>query len=149
MDESSITQYIMDTFDGIETATLPGATFFFYGPDRMLPFVTLVTNDDFDQASNLNRPSVYRLNIGIGKQTFLSLFGSKQPRPGAGGAPDSSYDFTALDRLMPHPDYGHLYWVCVLNPSDATFQEKVQPLLAEAYELAVRRENRRAAHAHS
>jgi hypothetical protein len=149
VDEASITQYIVDTFDGIETVTIPGATFFFYGSDHMLPFVTLVTNDDFDQASNLNRPSVFRLNAGIGKQTFLSLFGSKQPHPNSGDAPESRYDFTELDQLMPHPVYGHMYWVCVLNPGDATFQEAVRPLIAEAYELAVRRNNRRAAHAHS
>jgi hypothetical protein len=116
----------------------------------MLPFVTLVTNDDFDQASDLNRSSVYRLNIGISKQTFLSLFGSKQPRPGAGDTPesvDSKYDFSALDQLMPHPIYGNMYWVCVLNPSDATFQEVVQPLIAEAYKMAVVRENKRIARA--
>jgi len=149
VDEASITQYIVDTFDGIETVTIPGATFFFYGSDHMLPFVTLVTSDDFDQASNLNRPSVYRLNVGIGKQTFLSLFGSKQPHANSGDAPDSRYDFTALDQLMPHPVYGHMYWVCVLNPGGATFQEAVRPLIAEAYELAVRRNDRRAVHAHS
>jgi len=33
---------------------------------------------------------------------------------------------TALDQLMPHPVYGRMFWVCVLNPSDVTFQ-KVQP----------------------
>jgi hypothetical protein len=150
MDEASITQHIVNTFDGVETVTMPGATFFFYGSDHMLPFATLVTNDDFDKASDLNRPGVFRLNIGIGKQAFLSLFGSKPPRPGASGTPDypaGAYDFTALDRLMPHPDYGHLSWVCILNPSDTTFQEAVQPLLTEAYELAVRRINTRAAHA--
>ena len=48
------------------------------------------------------------------------------------------YDFTALDRMMPHPVYGKMYWVCVLNPSIATF-ERVQSLLAEAYDLAAKR----------
>jgi hypothetical protein len=115
----------------------------------MLPLATIVTTDDFDQASDLNRPSVFRLNFGISKQTFLSLFGSKQPRPGAEDTTDSKYDFTALDTVMPHPVYGHMYWACVLNPSDETFQETVQPLLAEAYEVATIRSNRRAAHAQS
>jgi hypothetical protein len=49
----------------------------------------------------------------------------------------SDYDFTALDQVMPHPVYGRQYWVCVLNPSDETFETKVRPLLAEAYEMAV------------
>jgi hypothetical protein len=35
-------------------------------------------------------------------------------------------------------------WLCVLNPSEATFEE-VRPLLAEAYALAVNRRARRAA----
>jgi predicted DNA-binding protein (MmcQ/YjbR family) len=35
-------------------------------------------------------------------------------------------------------------WVCVLNPSAATF-EAVRPLLAEAYELAVSKRAKRAA----
>jgi hypothetical protein len=48
------------------------------------------------------------------------------------------HDFTALDQLLPHPVYAPQSWVCVLNPSAATF-EAVRPLLAEAYQLAVSR----------
>jgi len=40
--------------------------------------------------------------------------------------------------------YAPMSWVCVLNPSDTTFQA-VQPLLAEAYDLAVSRHAKRAA----
>ena len=139
MDEASIIQYITGTFDGIDTITVDGNTFFFYDPDRKFPFATLMTNDDNDSASNLNRPSVFRLNIGISKQTYQSLFGAQAPRPRAGDAIDSGYDFTALDQVMPHPVYGSMYWACVLNPSAATFQAVVRPLLAEAYDLAVRK----------
>lgn len=32
------------------------------------------------------------------------------------------YDFTALDTLMPHPVYGSLWWVCVLNPGPKSFE---------------------------
>ena len=147
MDEASVTQYIIDTFDGVETVTSSGNTFFFYGSERKFPFVTLVTNDDYDQFSNLNRPSVFRLNIGISKKTYNSLFGSRPSPSGAGGVADadSISDFTALDHLMPHPVYARMYWVCVLNPSDVTFQEVVQPLLAEAYEMAVSKYSKRAA----
>src|SRR6266566_6200029 len=129
MNEASITRYIIGTFDGVETVTSSDNTFFFYGPERMFPFVTLVTNDDYDQFSNLNRPSVFRLNIGISKQTFRSLFGpqpSQSSTSGADEVADSGYDFTALDQLMPHPEYGRMYWVCVLNPSPETFQEVVR-----------------------
>jgi hypothetical protein len=51
---------------------------------------------------------------------------------------DAGHDFTTLDQILPHPVYAPQSWVCVLNPSDETFQA-VRPLLAEAYDLAVRR----------
>jgi uncharacterized protein DUF6194 len=141
MNEASITQYIIDTFEGIHTVTADGNSFFFYDPDRKFPFATLVTNDDYDSASNLNRSSVFRLNIGISKQTFRSLFGAETPSADGGGGAGGRYDFAALDRLLPHPVDGRMNWVCVLNPSASTFQS-LRPLLAEAYGLSVRRYNR-------
>lgn len=142
MDQASITQFITDTFDDVDVVVASkesgapeaawGDTFFFFGTDRKdpFPFATIVTRDyaDFDCASHLNRPGVFRLNIGIGKETYRSLFGES----------NDARDFTALDRLMPHPVYGKMHWVCVLNPSAATF-EAVRPLLAEAYDRAARR----------
>jgi hypothetical protein len=50
----------------------------------------------------------------------------------------SSYDFTALDVIMPHPDYAQHHFICVLSPSQETF-EKIRPLLAEAHAIAARR----------
>lgn len=137
MDEASITQYIIDTFDDIQTLTVTGTTFFFYDPKQKFPFATMVTNDDNDPYSDLNRPSAFRLNIGISKATYLSLFGAQTSPSRAKEVVDNGYDFTALDQLMPHPVYGRMYWVCVLNPSAATFQKVVKPLLAEAYALDV------------
>jgi hypothetical protein len=137
MDEAALTHYIIDTFDGVETTAAYTYTFFFYGPERKLPFATLATVDnEYDRISNLDRPGVFRLNIGVRKQTFQSLFG-------AGKVEVSAYDFTVLDTIMPHPEYAPQSWICVLNPSDATFQHTVQPLLAEAYNLAVQRHLRR------
>ena len=180
MNEAEITRYISDTFEGVDVVVASDASFFFYNPDSALPpdhrfpFVTLVRSDAYDQFSNLNRPSVFRLNIGIGKQTFRSLFGSPKPpsgregrasdqrerdwpnpeRPGGPSRRDNAaesgdnagdYDFATLDQVMPHPVYGRMYWVCVLNPSEETFATTVQPLLVEAYELAVTKYNRQAA----
>lgn len=35
-------------------------------PERQLPWATIVTSDDaYDSASDLNRPEVFRLNIGL------------------------------------------------------------------------------------
>ena len=134
MNEDELVQYITATFEGIDTITQAGNYFFLYDPSHKFPLATLMTNDDNDQASNLNRPGVFRLNIGVSKQTFRTLFGSTISRSGAGV---SEYDFTALDQLMPHPVYGRMYWVCILNPSVETFQAAVRPLLAEAYEMAL------------
>ena len=136
VDETAIAKYITDTFAGVETAVNYGYTFFFYGPDRKLPFATIATTgNEYERVSNLDRPGVFRLNIGVSRQTFQSLFGAIK-------VDVSIYDFTALDKIMPHPDYAAQYYVCVLNPSEATF-EKVRALLAEAYELAVRRHSKR------
>ena len=77
---------------------------------------------------------VFRLNIGISKQTFQALFGTPK-------VDINSYDFTALDVIMPHPDYAQQHFICVLSPSEATF-ERLGPLLAEAYDIAVRRYTR-------
>jgi uncharacterized protein DUF6194 len=144
MDEEAIIRYITDTFEGVQTVTADGNTFFFYDPERKFPFATLVTNDAYDQASNLNRPSVFRLNIGISKQTYQSLFGTQTSRSAEGGG-ERGYDFSALDQVMPHPVYARQYWICVLNPSAATFQTAVQPLLAEAYDRDVRKHAKRKA----
>ena len=56
---------------------------------------------------------------------------------------EGGYDYTALDRIMPHPVYGKMYWICVLNPSAKTF-ETVRGLLAEAFEAGLRQRARRA-----
>jgi hypothetical protein len=135
MDEAAIVRYITETFDNIGVIEATGSRYFYHdpsddtAPDRRFPFATLVTTDEHDQFSNLNRPSVYRLNVGVRKQTFFSLFGASAAET------TDTFDFTALDRIMPHPVYGNMYWVCVLNPSIETF-EAVRPLLAEAYEQA-------------
>jgi len=145
MDQASITQFIATTFGGVDVvvgsqdAGSPeiswGDTFFIYDPDRSLegsrrfPFATIVTKDygEFDNASNLDRPGIFRLNVGVSKETYRSLFDA-----------DGDYDFTARDQLMPHPVYGRNHWICVLNPSEETV-EKLKPLVAEAYDLAVKR----------
>ncbi len=136
MDAQAIAGYILDTFPDVETSDNFGYSFFFYRDDHMLPFATLATTDnEHDRVSNLARPGVFRLNLGVGKQTFKRLFGAGAPRL-------EEYDFTALDTLMPHPEYAAQSFLCVLNPGDATMQQ-LRPLLAEAYERAVARYKRR------
>ena len=148
MDVQGIRDAISSTYAGVDVvigskeAGSPevswGDTFFIYDPEgklegaRQFPFATIVTKDygEFDKASNLNREGVFRLNIGVSKQTFQKLFGGRR-----------EHDFTAMDTLMPHPVYAEHHWVCVLNPSDETYAT-LTPLLDEAYEVAVRRYRR-------
>ena len=144
MEQETFAQYIVDTFEGLDIVVADGTSFYFYDPardvppDRRQPFATIVTNDLYDQASNLERPGVYRLNVGVSRQTFQGLFGEEAPPADAAEAAARGYDLAALDTILPHPVYGFMFWVCVLNPSDATF-EAVKPLIAESYERAVRR----------
>ena len=155
MDQDTIIHYMTDTFPGLDVLRPtdgPGAgdTFIYYDPQRdrdpsrTLPFATIVTKDygDFDNTSKLNRPDVFRLNIGVSRDTFRVLVGYA---PGEDAPADAAYDFATLDRVMPHPVYAPQSWVCVLNPSDETFETKVRQLLAEAYNLAVSKHKRQAA----
>ena len=56
-------------------------------------------------------------------------------RPPKGGVVSAGADFTALDRLMPHPVYAWMGWIAALNPSPETF-EAMKPLIQESYEYA-------------
>src|SRR5258705_12998895 len=87
-----------------------GTRFFSFDPESMHPFATLVTNNLNDTASDLDRSGVYRLNVGVRKETWVGLFGQPtKSTPGDYGLGSGSaveWDFTALDILMPHPVYG-------------------------------------------
>jgi hypothetical protein len=131
MDESSIVEYIR-SLPGVETTQAYGYTFFFYRSERHFPFATFIAADtEHDRISELDRPGVYRLNIGVSKATFQSLFGKEE-------VDTTRYDYTALDVIMPHPEYAQQHFVCVLSPGEATLG-KVKILLAEAHQMAVRR----------
>jgi hypothetical protein len=132
VDQDGIVQYVKQTFANVEVAQPadgPGAgDTFFMLPGKKMPFATIVTKDygEFDNLSKLDRPDVFRLNIGVSRQTFHTLFDS-----------ETAADFSALDRLMPHPVYASQWWLCVLNPSQETF-EHLKPLLAEAHARQLR-----------
>ena len=155
MDQEAIIRYVTETFTGVDVLRPddgPGAgdTFFYYDPQRnrdparSLPFATIVTKNytGFDESSQLDRADVFRLNIGVGRETFIALFGHPPGADGSGsgtntpsGGDRPAVDFAALDRLMPHPTYATQGWVCVLNPGPETC-ESVKPLLAEAHSRA-------------
>ena len=142
MTDRDLLQYLTNTFPDIQIVSSNGNSFVYYAPDqtvpeRTFPFATLVTNDDYDTLSKLYRPTVFRLNIGLAKATFQALLGHPPSATLREDDAPSEHDYTALDKVMPHPIYGHLGWICVLNP-DATWPT-IQPLLDEAYQAAVRK----------
>jgi hypothetical protein len=128
----AITRYIVETYPETDVVEALGATFFSLDPEKHFPnFATIVTTDEHDEGapSKLSRPGAFRLNIGVGRETFERLVGGEtQP------------DCAVFDRIIPHPVYAKQLWIAILNPSPATGRDVVIPLLAEAHDrLAAQR----------
>jgi hypothetical protein len=132
-----ITRWITTTYPESVVATALGATFFSLDEQHWPNFATIVTTDEHDMGtpSDLARPDVFRLNLGVGKATFERLVGSMDDP-----------DLAALDRIIPHPVYAKQRWIAILNPSQATFEHTIKPLIAEAHDrLATQRRRRQPA----
>lgn len=127
----SVIEHLLDRFEGTRVAEAWGEKSIFYNPDLMLPrgvyFATVKEKDgENDKASHLDRAGLFRFNVGTTKPLFLERFGPPPARPGRGGVVDGPWDFTATDTLMPHPVYGWMSWVAVLNPSNETLTDMSQ-----------------------
>lgn len=123
-----------------------GDTFFYYDPDddpadRRFPFATIVASNypGFDEASDLDRDGVYRLNIAVGRAAYTALLGHA---PADHAARSAEFDYTELDRLLPHPIYASQGWVSILNPGERTLSQ-AHALMSDARDLAARRHDRR------
>jgi hypothetical protein len=121
----SIIEHLLDRFEGTRVVEAWGERSIFYNPGLLLPrgvyFATVKEKDgENDKASHLDRPAVFRFNVGTTKPLFRERFGPPPARPGKGGVVDGPWDFTAADTITPHPVYGWMSWVAVLNPSCAT-----------------------------
>jgi len=124
-DPEAITRIILERYPETDVVEAMGAKFFSLDPEKHWPnFATIVTTDEHDEGapSRLSRRGAFRLNLGVGKETFDRLVGSM-----------TDPDYTTFDRVFPHPVYAKQRWLSILNPSDATFQDVVVPLLAEAH----------------
>jgi len=133
--------YCLSEFDGLVLDKNWGERGVFYNPEKKLPkgvyILTFKEKDGpNDKASHVNREGIFRLNLGISKSTFSEMFGAIPKRPAAGQIVSTGHDFTSLDQITPHPVYGWMSWVAVLNPTKDTF-EKLKPLIAEGVELAM------------
>ncbi|MDQ8046455.1 MAG: DUF6194 family protein [Solirubrobacteraceae bacterium] len=97
--------------------------------ERRFPFATVVRSDSDGAASILDRPDVFRFNVGVGRVRFEELLGFA---PSANGDRAAAFNYTVLDQLLPHPWYASQAWVCVLNPGVRT-AELAAALLVEAH----------------
>lgn len=136
----TVHRFITQELEGVVPKDAWGETSYFYNPglvfDRGTYFATIKQKDgENDQASNLDRDGVWRLNMGVSKGAYFALFGPPPPRPEKGGIVDGGWDFTAKDQLTPHPVYGWMSWLSVLNPSNETW-EKCTALISDAHKRA-------------
>ncbi len=133
-DPATIIQYIRETWPETDVLEAGGTWFCSLDPEKHFPnYATIVTNNDYDDGSDLDREGVFRLNLGLTRATFERLLGDPLD-------PASPPDYTALDTLLPHPTYAAQLWISILNPSATTFRETVIPLIAEAHDrLAAQR----------
>ncbi|WP_242893187.1 DUF6194 family protein [Actinomadura litoris] len=121
-----------------------GDTFFYYAPDGTTPtttqpFATVVTkNYPDDEASRLDRPDTFRVNIAAGKEAFIRWTGHT-PREAASAGADPS----ATDTVIAHPVYGTAGWLAVVNPGGRT-EAPTRELLRTAHQRARSRHERRA-----
>ena len=94
-DPEAITRTILETWPETDVVEALGAAFFSLDAEKHWPnFATIVTTDEHDEGapSNLSRPGVFRLNIGVGRETFERLVGSiEEP------------EYAAFDRSSPTP----------------------------------------------
>jgi len=126
--------YIIQNFQNVNIVELDGDLFFMYDNNDKLPFATIITKDnEYDSTSNLNREGFYRLNVGLDKDTFVPMFGGLTDEKGFEAYLNLGIDFTKEDTILPHPTYGAMYWVCVVNPSKETFEESLKKYLGLSY----------------
>jgi hypothetical protein len=132
MTAEEITSYLLTSFEDVHQTENFGYLFFFVGEDRRLPFVTIASQDnEYEKVSDLSRPGVFRVNVGVKKETFQDLFPTV----------DEATDYTVLDRFLPHPDYAAQFWICILSPGPESV-DRLKSYIEEAYGLAKIRDSK-------
>jgi hypothetical protein len=121
----------IEKLPNVEREENMGYIFYFIGSNHMVPFTTIAYKDnDYDNISQLSRNGVFRVNIGVGKETFNALVGHDTP--------EVKIDYATLNTFMPHPDYAKQLFICILNPSEQN-EERVKKAILEAHALATSR----------
>ncbi|WP_435258273.1 DUF6194 family protein [Thioclava sp. FR2] len=78
--------HVLRSCDGVIEDRNWGERGIFYNPGKVLPksiYVLTIKDKDSpnDKASQVNRPGVFRLNLGISRPAFTKLFGDVPSRP--------------------------------------------------------------------
>ncbi len=134
MTQEQLEQFVT-SLERVEREESMGYMFFFVGQPHYVPFVSIAYADnEHDRVSQLDREGVFRVNIGVSKETFTSLF------PEA--TSDSPVDYTALDTFTPHPEYAKQFYICILNPSEKQ-EGRVKELIQEAHALALQKQEKK------
>jgi len=125
---------------GVEQVVASEDRFYYVGPDRRQPFATIVEHDvpGFDEASQLERPGVFRLNLDLGRAEFEKLFGFP---PKDFDEHKAEFDFARLDTFVPHPGYALYGFGSIVMPGPQMLPE-IDRLLAIAHTRAVDRHER-------
>lgn len=141
INSAAIAEYIRTTFTGLREdgdSVTPGwgEHAFYYNPESELPrgvyFVTLKSKaTPGDPTSAILTDGIYRLCIRLSRKAFERRFGRPSRRVARSEEPDPAFAYRTADQLFPHPT-GELPAVCVLNPSQATF-DALKPELEATY----------------
>jgi Family of unknown function (DUF6194) len=123
--QDEMQRLIRDAFPDAVVATMDSAAFFSLDEKHWPNFATIVWTDEHDMGnpSNLARPGVYRVNVGVDRATFERLVGSLEDP-----------DYAAFDRFVPHPVYAKQRWISVVNPSHETVRETLMPLITAGHD---------------
>ncbi|EFL89713.1 DUF6194 family protein [Ahrensia sp. R2A130] len=141
MTPEQIAEWLSEHFAHVIPKSEKSETSYFVNPDSEMPSDTyfasvMEKNSDEDRASGLDREGVFRIDFGPGADAFEAMFGDVPARPAKGEIIEGPWNFATLDTIMPHPVYGWMGWMCVLNPSRTTFH-KCKPLLESAHARAM------------
>ena len=131
-----IARYIHETYPEMQEKEYWDELVFFYNPEGKRKngryFVAFKDHDtENDKVSALSGTDRYRLSFKVLPARYQELFGGPSSDPMGSGM-----QFTAVDTLLPHPIYGP-GWVSILSPSAETFEQRLKPLIAEAYQVCL------------
>ena len=78
------------------------------------------------------------MNIGVSKNTYNKLFEGSE----------TEWNYTTLNRFMPHPHYAAQHFICILNPEEHQLTATYK-FIEEAHLVAKQRFDRKQSAKHS